>query len=203
MYLHTTSALLGSKSQGARRTISFSRIHILLFIFPRILQSRVSPSVHLTRRWSPPDSFVTRPRNSPCSGRTSSFRSASFRTFLLPNLLVYLFSLIDAISYVVKFGSGQTLISLTIIVSSTGSRLVVSAPWLRITIFVPCPRVTISIGWSRSIGWSISIIPSWASRISIIRNRKGKPLILGSERLYVRMGKRTDSSEVRKFRMRD
>src|SRR5712691_351554 len=78
------SAFLLSKSQGAIRTMSFSRIHILRLSFPLILHTRVWPSEHFTMTRSPPVSLSTLPRNSPCSGLTSSFRFASLSTFLLP-----------------------------------------------------------------------------------------------------------------------
>src|SRR5712691_6461185 len=78
------SAFLLSKSQGAIRTMSFSRIHILRLSFPLILHTRVWPSAHFTMTRSPPVSLSTLPRNSPCSGLTSSFRFASLSTFLLP-----------------------------------------------------------------------------------------------------------------------
>src|SRR5712691_11706840 len=78
------SAFLLSKSQGAIRTMSFSRIHILRLSFPLILHTRVWPSEHFTMTKSPPVSLSTLPRNSPCSGLTSSFRFASLSTFLLP-----------------------------------------------------------------------------------------------------------------------
>ena len=41
--------------------MSPSRIHMRLFILPLMRQSRISPSVHWTRTWLPPDIFWTLP----------------------------------------------------------------------------------------------------------------------------------------------
>jgi hypothetical protein len=75
------------KSHGTSNTMSPRRIQTLRRIFPRILPNRVMPSAHFTIRWSLPTSFTTWPYISPSCASTISLSWASFRTFLLPNLI--------------------------------------------------------------------------------------------------------------------
>ena len=89
MYLHTISALSGWKSHNFIITTSLSRIQVLFFIFPGILQFLSFPSSQRTFIWVPPILWVTIPNISPsflrgvliflsCSSRFSSFCSISF-----------------------------------------------------------------------------------------------------------------------------
>jgi hypothetical protein len=72
--------------------MSPTRIQTLLFIFPRIRQSRSWPSWHLTMILSKPSSLTAIPSTSLAAGMGILPMSSSLTTFLLPSYLTLLFS---------------------------------------------------------------------------------------------------------------